>query len=73
MQCPTCHSLEHSDIHFKTEAFEEDLDKCPICGTTWSVNHGTVEVVTDTQENSFLSSITECVECDDYNMDTTEH
>lgn len=68
MYCPTCKSLEHSDIHLRTEAFQEDLDNCPVCGTVWSINHGIMEVVTDTQEKSFLSSLTECVECDDYNM-----
>lgn len=73
MYCPTCKTLEHSDVHFKTEAFEEDLNKCSACGTVWSINHGAVEIVTDTQEKSFLSPLTECVECDDYNMDCTGH
>lgn len=68
MYCPSCKNLEHSDVHFKSEAFLEDFSKCSLCGTTWSTNHGTVEVVTDTQEKSFLSAQTECVECDDYNM-----
>lgn len=73
MYCPTCKSQEHSDIHFKSDAFQEDIDKCPICGTIWSVNHGTIEVVRDTLERSFLSSITENVECDDYNMAYAGH
>lgn len=73
MYCPTCKALEHSDVHFKAEAFEEDIDRCVVCGTVWSVNHGTVEIVTDTLEKSFLSSATECVECDDYNMDCACH
>lgn len=68
MYCPTCKTHEHSDIHFKSDAFAEDLDKCIVCGTVWSINHGTVEIVTDTQEKSFLSALTECVECDDYNL-----
>ena len=73
MNCPTCNSQEHSAIHFKSDAFQEDIDKCPICGTVWSINHGTIEVVTDSQEKSFLSSLTECVECDDYNMACAAH
>lgn len=68
MHCPTCNAQNHSDIHFVSEAFKEDIDKCPVCGTVWSINHGTVEIVTDSQESSFLSSLTECVECDDYNF-----
>jgi uncharacterized Zn finger protein len=73
MYCPTCKTLEHSDVHFKADAFREDLNKCSACGTVWSVNHGTVEIVTDTQERSFLSPLTECVECDDYNRDSAGH
>lgn len=73
MHCPTCQSIEHTEINFKSEAFQEDIDKCPTCGTVWSINHGTIEVVTDSQENSFLSSLTECVECDDYNMNFAGH
>lgn len=68
MQCPTCKALEHSDINLIADGFKEDLDRCPVCGTVWAVNHGMVEVVADSQERSFLSSITECVECDDYNI-----
>ncbi len=68
MYCPSCKTLEHSDVHFKTDAFQEDISKCSACGTVWSTNHGTVEIVTDTQEMSFLSARTECVECDDYNL-----
>jgi uncharacterized Zn finger protein len=73
MNCPACNTQEHTEVHFKSEAFQEDLDKCTACGTVWSVNHGTVEVVTDTQEKSFLSAGTECVECDDYNMAIAAH
>ena len=68
MYCPTCKTMEHSEVHFKTAGFKEDFNKCFACGTVWSVNHGTVEIVTDTQERSFLSALTECVECDDYNL-----
>jgi len=68
MQCPVCKSHEHSDIHLHAGQFNEDLIKCPSCDSIWSVNHGLTEIVRDTQENSFLSAISECVECDDYCM-----
>lgn len=73
MYCPTCKTLEHSDIHFKSDAFQEDFDKCAVCGTVWSINHGAIGIITDTQEKSFLSALTECVECDDYNMSFAGH
>jgi uncharacterized Zn finger protein len=73
MYCPSCRTLEHSDVHFKTDAFQEDFSKCSSCGTVWSTNHGTIEIVTDTLEKSFLSARTECVECDDYNLAFAGH
>lgn len=73
MFCPTCGNREHSDVHFKSDAFQEDIDRCSVCGTVWSINHGTMEIVTDTQEKSFLSAMTECVECDDYNLAFAGH
>ena len=73
MYCPTCKTLEHSDVHLKADAFQEDLNKCAACGTVWSINHGMVEIVIDTQERSFLSALTESVECDDYNMAFAGH
>jgi hypothetical protein len=42
--------------------FDEDLYQCEVCGSTWSVNHGLVEVVKDTQQKSFLESNTESVD-----------
>lgn len=67
MYCPTCKTA-NKEVHLKSGAFEEDMGKCNVCGTSWSINHGTVEVVSDAQDKSFLSVTTECVECDDYNM-----
>ncbi|HIJ80822.1 MAG TPA: hypothetical protein HPP76_03830 [Desulfuromonadales bacterium] len=66
MQCPVCKSYEHSDIHFRAGQFNEDLIKCPTCDSSWSVNHGLTEIVKDTQERSFLSATSECVEGYDY-------
>ena len=73
MYCPSCNTLEHSDVHFKSGEFKEDHNKCSSCGTVWSINHGTVEIITDTQEHSFLSALTEHVECDDYNVCCAGH
>jgi len=67
MQCPVCKNHEHSDTHLQTGQFDENLMKCKVCGSIWAVNHGVVEVVTDSQAASFLEGTTECVEGDDYN------
>jgi len=71
MKCPVCSSTNSIDTHLKSEGFSEDIIKCPNCGSTWSINHGVTEIVTDTQAKSFLSATTECVEADDY--DTMRH
>jgi uncharacterized Zn finger protein len=68
MQCPVCKHREHSDLDLHSEGFTEDIMKCRICGTVWSVNHGLTEVVEDAQEKSFLEAQSECVEGDDYNF-----
>ncbi len=66
MQCPVCNNHETSTIHLHTGQFSEDLLKCASCGSIWSINHGVIEMVRDTQEHSFLSAVSECVEADDY-------
>ncbi|HEY6872259.1 MAG TPA: hypothetical protein VI298_05960 [Geobacteraceae bacterium] len=68
MKCPTCKSLDHSDIDLHSNGFNEDIMECRVCGTVWSVNHGTVEIVRDPQEKSFLEAQSESVEGDDYNQ-----
>ena len=68
MQCPSCKNHEHSNTHLHADQFDEDIMKCSICGTTWSVNHGVVEVIQDAQSASFLQGCSECVEGDDYNL-----
>ena len=68
MQCPTCKNHEHAETHLHADQFDEDIMKCRVCGTTWSVQHGVVEVIQDSQEASFLQGTSECVEGDDYNM-----
>lgn len=68
MQCPVCKTRQqHVEIDVRSNGFDESIISCDLCGTTWSINHGTVEIVKDTQVASFLQAQTECVEADDYN------
>lgn len=68
MQCPSCKNHAHSNTHLHADQFDEDIMKCSVCGTSWSVNHGMVEVIQDAQGASFLQGSSECVESDDYNL-----
>jgi len=69
MKCPVCknHDSTNTDLH--AEGFTEDIIKCRTCGSMWSVSHGLIEIIRDTQEKSFLEAQSECVEGDDYNFD----
>jgi transcription elongation factor Elf1 len=71
MKCPVCKHHEHADIDLHADGFTENIMECPICGSTWSVNHGVTELIKDTQEKSFLEAQSENVEGDDYNLDGT--
>jgi transposase-like protein len=66
MKCPICKSFNHSAIDLHVEGFYEELFECATCGSSWAVSHGLTEVVNDTQQESFLEALTECVESDDY-------
>lgn len=66
MRWPVCKNHEHASIHLHSEGFAEGIFECRICGSVWSIIHGATEVVRDSQENSFLEAVTECVEGDDY-------
>lgn len=68
MKCPVCRNSDHTDFDLHAKEFAEDIKKCGVCGTVWSVSHGLIEIVQDTQEKSFLEAQSECVESDDYNM-----
>ena len=69
MKCPVCKTYEHHvNIDLHADGFTEDIVTCSVCGTIWSVNHGLTEIVKDTQEKSFLSATSECVEGDDYSQ-----
>ena len=66
MQCPVCKHRSAKGVALHADGFDEALFKCSVCGSTWAINHGLSEVVSDTQKNSFLAGTTECVEGDDY-------
>ncbi|MDY6849627.1 MAG: hypothetical protein SV239_10990 [Thermodesulfobacteriota bacterium] len=67
MKCPVCKTYQQNELDLHADGFYEDIVECSICGTVWSVNHGLVEIVNDSQRNSFLEAQSESVEGDDYN------
>lgn len=68
MKCPVCHSFENSEIHLASEGFNEEIVNCSVCETVWSLNHGLMEIVTETQSKSFLSVHSEEVDGEDLTM-----
>ncbi|TLM64247.1 MAG: hypothetical protein FDZ69_11985 [Deltaproteobacteria bacterium] len=66
MQCPVCKHRYNKEIDLHADGFDEALFTCAVCGSSWMINHGLSEVVSDTQKHSFLAATTECVEADDY-------
>lgn len=66
MKCPVCKSQEIKGLKLHADGFDEEILECVICATSWSVNHGVAEVIRDAQKNSFLESLAECVDGDDY-------
>lgn len=72
MKCPVCRNTDQVDTQLNSDGFKEGITECAICGTTWSINHGVVEIVKDAQMKSFLQAQSECVESDDYSMSEEE-
>ena len=68
MKCPACKHLNQAEMDLRSDGFYEDIFECSVCGTSWSVNHGTIEVIADPQKGTFLQGMTESVESDDYNQ-----
>lgn len=66
MRCPFCESYEQSVLSLKSKQFAEVLVECMACGSSWSINHGHIELVVDAHAESFLSGQTDCVEADEY-------
>ena len=65
--CPTCKFMVSYETDLNAFQFHEELYECTVCGTVCSVAHDQVEVVKDSQKDSFLDSTGDLVESDDYN------
>ena len=59
MKCPVCNKNEHVDIDLHADGFAEGIMECRVCGSIWSVNHGSAKIVKDAQEHSFLGKVPE--------------
>lgn len=69
MKCPVCKNHEqYVEMSFHANYFDENILTCRVCGTVWSIKHGLAEMVTDPQEDSFLSATAENVEAADYSF-----
>lgn len=64
--CPTCKSHQTIETDLDAFQFHEELYECTVCGTISSLAHDQLEIVNDSQAESFLSSLTDNVEADDY-------
>ena len=64
--CPTCKAMLCIETDLDAFQFHEEIQECTNCGTVCSFAHNLVEVVEDSQANSFLSATSEHVEADDY-------
>jgi len=64
--CPTCQCMVSHETDLQAFQFHEELYECTVCGTICSVAHNQVEVVKDSQKNSFLDTSGELVEADDF-------
>ena len=64
--CPTCKAVLCIKTDLDAFQFHEEIQECANCGTVCSSAHDLVEVIEDSQDNSFLSTTSEQVESDDY-------
>ena len=64
--CPTCKSVLCIETDLDAFQFHEEIQECANCGTVCSSAHDQVEVVKDSQKDSFLSCTSDQVESDDY-------
>ena len=64
--CPTCKSHRALGTTLDAYQFHEELYECTVCGTVSSLAHAQLEVVSDSQTGSFLSTSSDLVEADDY-------
>ncbi|MBJ6726727.1 hypothetical protein [Geomesophilobacter sediminis] len=66
MQCPVCKNHDSESIELRSGGFNVGLRECRTCGSAWSVNHGAVAIVNDSQAATFLEALSECVEGDQF-------
>lgn len=66
MQCPVCKNHENDSIDLRSGSFVEGIKECRICGSAWSVNHGAIAILKDTQADTFLEALSEAVEGDHF-------
>ena len=64
--CPTCKSVLCLETDLDAFQFHEEIQECANCGTICSSAHDLVEVIKDSQADSFLSCTSDMVESDDY-------
>jgi len=64
--CPTCKSILCIETDLDAFQFHEELQECANCGTVCSSAHNHVEVIRDSQKDSFLSCSSDLVESVDY-------
>lgn len=64
--CPTCKAVLCIETDLDAFQFHEEIQECANCGTVCSSAHNQVEVIRDSQPDSFLNSTSELVESDDY-------
>ena len=66
MKCPVCKGTDFKAHDLQVEGFSEGIFECRTCGSIWSLQHGLVEIIKDSQKDSFLGATPECGESDDY-------
>lgn len=64
--CPTCKSVLCIETDLDAFQFHEEIQECANCGTICCSAHKQLEVVNDSQRDSFLSVTSDLVEADDY-------
>jgi hypothetical protein len=64
--CPTCKSVLCIETDLDAFQFHEEIQECANCGTMCSSAHDQIEVIKDSQQESFLSTTSDLVESDDY-------
>ena len=64
--CPTCKAVLCIETDLDAFQFHEEIQECANCGTICCSAHQQIEVIQDSQRDSFLSVTSDLVEADDY-------